>query len=125
MAAFKRSSSLATPSSSTPTSSIPTMSSNGDQPSRDNCERRRLQQPNSSRFAPELVGKAVTPFLRDHIPGLYAPLSKLDQQTSMESGRDKNSNSKFCYRHRPDAKCRRVADETKMAMIQRVSGHTH
>src|SRR5690606_1672001 len=31
------------------------------------------------------------------------------------------SNTKFCYRHRPDAKCRKVADETKMAMIQRVS----
>lgn len=88
---------------------------NPDQPSRDNCDRRRVNQPS------ELVGKAVTPFLRDHIPGLYAPLGKREQLASMEGNRDRDSNSKLCYRHRPDSKCRRVADETKMAMIQRVS----
>lgn len=71
--------------------------------------------------APELVGKAVTPFLRDHIPGLYAPLGKREL-ASMDVTRDKDSNSKYCYRHRPDAKCRRVADEAKMSKIQRVSG---
>ena len=95
-----------------------------DHPSRDNCDRRRFQQESLSRIpsvAPELVGKAVTPFLRDHIPGLYAPLGKREL-APMDTGRDKDSNSKFCYRHRPDAKCRRVADETKMSMIQRVSG---
>lgn len=89
---------------------------NPDQPSRENCDRRRVNQPS------ELVGKAVTPFLRDHIPGLYAPIGKQQQLDSMEGNRDRDSNSKLCYRHRPDSKCRRVADETKMAMIQRVSG---
>ena len=103
--------SYATPSPSSRSDIMP----NHDQPSRDNCDRKRVNQPS------ELVGKAVTPFLRDHIPGLYAPLGK-QQQSSMEGNRDRDSNSKLCYRHRPDSKCRRVADETKMAMIQRVSG---
>lgn len=103
------------------------MTTNTDQPSKDNCDRRRFQLESLSRIpsvAPELASKAVTPFLRDHIPGLYAPLNKRDFASMEESGTDKDfsSNSKFCYRHRPDAKCRRVADETKMSMIQRVSG---
>jgi F-box/WD-40 domain protein MET30 len=100
------------------------MSATADQPSRDNCDRSRHQQPSAlSRptVAPELMGKAVTPFLRDHIPGLYAPLNKLDQQASTDTTPNKDSNTKFCYRHRPDAKCRKVADETKMAKIQSVS----
>lgn len=100
------------------------MTTNTDHPSRDNCDRRRFQQESHSRIstvAPELVGKAVAPFLRDHIPGLYAPLGKAEL-APIDAGRDRDSNSKFCYRHRPDAKCRRVADETKMSMIQRVSG---
>ncbi|SPO01004.1 probable sulfur controller-2 protein [Cephalotrichum gorgonifer] len=90
-------------------------------PSRDNCDRRRHHQPSSSRPAPEIVSRAVTPFLRDHIPGVYAPLGNPEHPDSMENGksRNKDSNTKFCYRHRPDLKCRRVADESKMAMIQR------
>ena len=100
------------------------MTTSTDHPSRDNCDRRRFPQESLSRnsiVAPELLSRAVTPFLRDHIPGVYAPLGK-PEVSPEDSGLDKDTNSKFCYRHRPDAKCRKVADETKMSMIQRVSG---
>ncbi|KAH6624100.1 quinon protein alcohol dehydrogenase-like superfamily [Chaetomium sp. MPI-SDFR-AT-0129] len=63
-----------------------------------------------------LIGKTVTPFLKEHIPSLYAPVGKSRNE---QSAREKNPNTKYCYRHRPDSKCRRAADEAKMVMIQR------
>jgi len=68
----------------------------------------------------ELYTKTVTPFLREHIPGIYAPIGKPETQASEEIKREKDPNSKFCYRHRPDSKCRRAADENKMVKIQQV-----
>ncbi|KAI0129108.1 WD domain-containing protein [Xylariales sp. AK1849] len=65
----------------------------------------------------QLVGQAVTPFLREHIPGIYAPIGKPDFP-AMASPSTKDPSSKFCYRHRPDSKCRRAADESKMGLIQ-------
>jgi F-box/WD-40 domain protein MET30 len=91
-------------------------------PSRDNCDRRRPDEEELSRLpnmSQQLVGKMVTPFLREHIPGIYAPLGK-PETLSMAVVPAKDANSKLCYRHRPDSKCRRAADETKMAMIQSV-----
>jgi F-box/WD-40 domain protein MET30 len=76
----------------------------------------------------ELVGMAVSPFLKEHIPSIYAPIGKEKQDQSSHRmavttpvPRKPDPNSKFCYRHRPDSKCRRAADETKMAYIQSVS----
>ncbi|KAK4096442.1 WD40 repeat-like protein [Parathielavia hyrcaniae] len=63
-----------------------------------------------------LIGKTVTPFLKEHIPSLYAPVGKSSNE---QTAREKNPNTKYCYRHRPDSKCRRAADEAKMVMIQR------
>ncbi|KAI2612709.1 WD40 repeat-like protein [Hypoxylon fragiforme] len=91
-------------------------------PSRDNCDRRRPEDdskdasrlPNMSQ---QLMGQSVTPFLREHIPGLYAPIGKPDLP-SMTALTTKDPNSKYCYRHRPDSKCRRAADESKMGLIQ-------
>ncbi|GAO13089.1 uncharacterized protein UV8b_03467 [Ustilaginoidea virens] len=98
------------------------------QPSRDNCDRRRPQEEDNSRLkkmASELVVKTVSPFLKEHIPGLYAPIGKDTVKTSAKNPtttwarvKDPNPNTKFCYRHRPDSKCRRAADETKMGFIQ-------
>ena len=65
-----------------------------------------------------LISQTVTPFLREHIPSNYAPISKVDNDDTSMS---KDPNSKFCYRHRPDSKCRKAADESKMVTIQRVS----
>lgn len=92
-----------------------------------NCERRRPEeeQEEKSRLSimpTSLVGQAVTPFLKEHVPNLYAPVSKIESSIHSEQpSAQKNFNSKFCYRHRPDSKCRKAADENKMAMIQSVS----
>ncbi|KAI0377147.1 WD40 repeat-like protein [Hypomontagnella monticulosa] len=90
-------------------------------PSRDNCDRRRPEDTEDASRLPimsqQLMGQSVTPFLREHIPGLYAPIGKPDLP-SMTALKNKDPNSKYCYRHRPDSKCRRAADETKMGLIQ-------
>ncbi|KAK3934324.1 quinon protein alcohol dehydrogenase-like superfamily [Diplogelasinospora grovesii] len=62
-----------------------------------------------------LIQKTVTPFLKEHIPSIYAPIGKPQNE---ETARDKNPNTRYCYRHRPDSKCHRAADEAKMVMIQ-------
>jgi F-box/WD-40 domain protein MET30 len=65
----------------------------------------------------KLAGKNVAPFLAKHIPEQYAPLgSQTGQLVEISS-----ANSKYCYRHRPDLKCRRQADEPTMDKLQRVS----
>ncbi|CAK7271340.1 hypothetical protein SEPCBS119000_004550 [Sporothrix epigloea] len=65
----------------------------------------------------QLLGKTVTPFLKSHIPDLYSPVTKRGTIKEME-GRNKDPSSRYCYRHRPDSKCRRAADESKMVKIQ-------
>ncbi|KAJ8132019.1 hypothetical protein O1611_g1599 [Lasiodiplodia mahajangana] len=90
-------------------------------PSRETCDRRRPGEDDASRLpniSQQSMSQSVTPFLREHIPSLYAPIGKPDLP-SMASLKNKDPNSKYCYRHRPDSKCRRAADETKMALIQR------
>jgi F-box/WD-40 domain protein MET30 len=97
---------------------------NHQQPSKDNCVRRRPQEGEQSRLAKkmpsDLVGKHVSPFLKQHIPGLYAPVGKQPPPDEGSSEQPKDPNTKYCYRHAPDSKCRRAADETKMGIIQRV-----
>ncbi|KAM4057202.1 WD domain, G-beta repeat domain-containing protein [Hirsutella rhossiliensis] len=88
---------------------------------RDTCDRRRPQEEDNTRLkkmSSNLVGKAVSPFLKEHIPGLYAPVGKGAIDDAADS-RAKDPNTRYCYRHRPDSKCRRAADETKMGFIQR------
>ncbi|KAI0430356.1 quinon protein alcohol dehydrogenase-like superfamily [Xylaria sp. FL1042] len=89
-------------------------------PSRENCDRRRPGEDASRlpNISQQSMSQSVTPFLREHIPSLYAPIGKPDLP-SMVSLKNKDPNSKYCYRHRPDSKCRRAADESKMALIQR------
>ena len=64
-----------------------------------------------------LGGQSVAPFLARHIPEQYNPLGKVDPLNTQSA---KKPNSKFCYRHRPDLKCRRQADEPSMDQLQRV-----
>lgn len=87
-----------------------------------NCDRKRPEQQARLRsrnsvtnMSSVLMSKTVTPFLREHIPSLYAPIGKPGNQ---ETARAENPNSKYCYRHHPDSKCRRAADKAKMVMIQ-------
>ncbi|KAI0010219.1 WD40 repeat-like protein [Xylariaceae sp. FL0662B] len=101
-------------------SMLPTDQS-GAKPSKENCDRRRPDEAEDISRLPNMsqqrMGQTVTPFLREHIPGLYAPIGKPDLP-SMVGLKTKDPNSKYCYRHRPDSKCRRAADETKMGLIQ-------
>lgn len=101
-------------------------------PLKDSCDRNRNEEeinPRLVKMPSELVGKTVSPFLKEHIPGLYAPLGigkgkqrlEITDTSALPTIRKRDPNSKFCYRHRPDSKCRRAADETKMGCIQRVS----
>lgn len=102
-------------------------------PSRDNCERRREGEEETPakgliKMPFDLAGKTLSPFLKEHIPGQYAPVGKnlkKEDKTSPSNAlvNIKDPNTKYCYRHRPDSKCRRAADETKMGTIQRVSCH--
>jgi hypothetical protein len=68
----------------------------------------------------ESVKKDVGPFLSKHIPQQYAPQgSKEQQETHNHDG--ERGNTRYCYRHRPDVKCRRPADEPTMEQLQSVS----
>ncbi|KAI5787036.1 quinon protein alcohol dehydrogenase-like superfamily [Peziza echinospora] len=59
----------------------------------------------------ESVSKDVAPFLTKHIPEQYA--SAPPQEDSQQG------NTRYCYRHRPDVKCRRQADEITMDSLQK------
>ncbi|CEL04811.1 Putative Sulfur metabolite repression control protein [Aspergillus calidoustus] len=70
---------------------------------------------NVTKAPAKLATQNVAPFLARHIPEQYAPLgprSILPDELSSVS-------SKYCYRHRPDLKCRRQADEPTMDNLQR------
>lgn len=54
------------------------------------------------------AAKTIQPFLAQHIPNQYNP-----QPTAMNK-----SNTKYCYRHRPDVKCRRQVNEPSMEQLQ-------
>ncbi|KAL8711965.1 MAG: hypothetical protein Q9220_003661 [cf. Caloplaca sp. 1 TL-2023] len=62
-----------------------------------------------------LAGQTVAPFLAKHIPNQYAPLGGLPVTGQSPSI---NPNTKYCYRHRPDLKCRRQVDEPSMDQLQ-------
>ena len=65
--------------------------------------------------------QTVAPFLAQHIPAQYAPMGGFDQP-ERSSGMD--TNTIYCYRHRPDLKCRRQANEPSMGQLQHVSVYT-
>ena len=65
-----------------------------------------------------LAGQTVAPFLAKHIPDQYAPLGGAEGQP--EGPPNANNDTKYCYRHRPDSKCRRQADEPSMDQLQSV-----
>lgn len=69
--------------------------------------------------ATRLAGQTVAPFLAKHIPEQYAPLGGIDKPK--DSPVNPNLSTKYCYRHRPDLKCRRQADELSMDQLQHVS----
>lgn len=80
--------------------------------------------PASSRHAEQ----TVAPFLAEHIPMQYNPVgnghaSGLAMQSTSSQEQNQHevgekSNTKFCYRHQPDLKCRRQANEPSMEQLQ-------
>ena len=67
----------------------------------------------------------VMPFLAEHIPAQYnavgsAPQAWIPQADvdPHEEGRQDRTSTRFCYRHNPDLKCRRQANETGMEDMQ-------
>ena len=100
---------------------------NGERPSRDNCRKLQGDDEDSSDMQRVSLGfggpTTVTPFLKDHIPTIYAPIGKGDPLSAAAT--ERNPNSRFCYRHNPDSKCRRAADEERMQNIQRVRCRVH
>lgn len=69
----------------------------------------------------KMADQTVAPYLAKHIPEQYAPLGQQPQSsTAKQQDQVKDPNTKYCYRHRPDSKCRRTADEPTMENLQRV-----
>ncbi|TVY59595.1 putative E3 ubiquitin ligase complex SCF subunit sconB [Lachnellula suecica] len=66
----------------------------------------------------KVAGLTVAPFLAKHIPEQYAPMGVPSSSTKKDTSK-KDPNTKYCYRHRPDSKCRRTADEPTMENLQR------
>jgi hypothetical protein len=89
-------------------------------PTQDNCDGRRdNNNPTISISSTTMIaGQTVAPFLAKHIPEQYAPLGV---QEPTDTKPRKDPNTKYCYRHRPDSKCKRTADEPSMENLQRVS----
>ena len=98
---------------------LPDQTEAGEPPTHENCD-----GDHNSEFDPritlsstsKMATQTVAPFLAKHIPDQYAPLPKAQLATTSQ----KDPNTKYCYRHRPDAKCRRTADEPTMENLQRV-----
>jgi len=64
----------------------------------------------------------VAPFLSEHVPQHYHIQTDSDAPSPpAEDVVMTKSPSGYCYRHRPDMKCRKEADETAMQEIQNVS----
>lgn len=91
----------------------------GEPPTQDNCDANH-----NNEFDPiitisstsKVAGQTVAPFLAKHIPDQYTLLPKTQPAATSQ----KDPNTKYCYRHRPDSKCRRTADEPTMENLQNV-----
>ena len=59
--------------------------------------------------------QAVASFLSEHIPQQYGPQGN-SHAMPMPPSRDPST--RYCYRHRPDLKCRRTVDEEGMDQLQ-------
>lgn len=64
----------------------------------------------------ELAKQNVAPFLAKYHPRQYAPLRSVDGTPAVP----RTVNAGYCYRHQPDSKCRRQADEQSMRQLQQV-----
>ncbi|EME84218.1 uncharacterized protein MYCFIDRAFT_202936 [Pseudocercospora fijiensis CIRAD86] len=62
---------------------------------------------------------SVAPFLSEHIPTQYNPIGQPRPHSLLAQNEEEEKlSTKFCYRHRPDLKCRRQANEPSMEQLQ-------
>ncbi|CZS93251.1 probable sulfur controller-2 protein [Rhynchosporium agropyri] len=106
------------------TMDMATVSEDGYPPSHDNCSRQHAGDGRDPSIAlpasNKVAGMTVAPFLARHIPEQYAPMGTGVMGAGEPSApKAKDPNTKYCYRHRPDSKCRRTADEPTMDNLQR------
>lgn len=66
----------------------------------------------------EVMKNSVAPFLTKHIRDQHTPMTNFDPQAPPT--KKEKTNSRYCYRHDPDLKCKRQADEQLMDELQRV-----
>jgi len=83
----------------------------------ENSSDRNISIPTASKHADH----AIAPFLAKHIPMQYNPIGHM-QQSPQQSDESPSTSTKFCYRHRPDLKCRRQANEPSMEQLQNELG---
>lgn len=93
-------------------------------PTEDVCESRHEKMyPTMTATTPtRLAGQTVAPFLAQHIPE-YAHLGSNKSPSDIvcpPAQEQSLQSTKYCYRHRPDLKCRRKADEIQMEDLQKV-----
>ncbi|KAL9084394.1 MAG: hypothetical protein Q9165_008108 [Trypethelium subeluteriae] len=68
------------------------------------------------------AGQMVAPFLAEHIPEQYNPFNRPPETSKSPPIVQNSTNTKYCYRHRPDLKCRRQANEPSMEQLQNELG---
>ena len=65
------------------------------------------------------AGQMIAPFLAEHRPEQHNPFSRSPQSSRSPTASANGTNTKYCYRHRPDLKCRRQANEPSMEQLQK------
>lgn len=92
---------------------------------RDNCATDTKSPLKKITSSTKIAEQTVAPYLAKHIPEQYAHPVQQGLTNSNPAlptkAQPKDPNTTYCYRHRPDSKCRRTAEEPTMESIQRVS----
>lgn len=99
------------PLSTTTTDSIKHVAGNGG-----NADANRAPLGNTADSLTELAKQNVAPFLAKYHPRQYAPRRSEDGTTTVP----RTTSGGYCYRHQPDSKCSRQADEQSMHQLQTV-----
>ncbi|KXT18233.1 hypothetical protein AC579_2871 [Pseudocercospora musae] len=82
-------------------------------------ERETDEQNISIQTSTKAAEMSVAPFLSEHIPTQYNPIGQPRSHSLLaQNEEEKKLSTKFCYRHRPDLKCRRQANEPSMEQLQ-------
>ncbi|WEW57121.1 hypothetical protein PRK78_002581 [Emydomyces testavorans] len=106
-------------SSGSPSDDVPQESVSGPSSHSNGCNYGHTANENTAAKSNQLdlAEKNVAPFLANHLRDQHAAMNQLEPLAT--SSNSNSRNSKYCYRHRPDLKCCRQADEITMDEMQR------